>query len=168
MDYLTGKGPDQPADEQIRDFRDYLLYLDSIAALLPAAARDFALAPWHYMPSDPRCPHDAWVEAIAIRELSRGERHETRALEIHMRLLGACHDGHIELRYENVHCYSIDAAQGLIGGHGDWLIDEIALTADGAIAHTIEFINGMMRIECEDIHYAWLPRPAAEDEADAP
>lgn len=162
MSYLTEKDPDQPDEEHIRDLRDYLAYLDSIADRLPAGARAFAMAPWHYTPSDPRCPHDAWVETITIREPASGERGEARGLEIHMRLRGAYHDGHIELRHENVQRYSADVGQGLIGGHGDWLVDEIAITADGAIAHIIEFVDGMMRIECEDIHYSWLPDTETE------
>ncbi len=156
MSYLTGKDADQPFEETRRLHEEYRAYLASIAAALPAAAREFALAPWHYDPRDPRCPHDAWVEAITISEPASGERHEQRGLEIRIRLLGAYHDGHIELRYVNVHGYAADAAQGLIGGHGDWLVDEIALE-EGRVVHSIEFVNGMLRIACEDIAYAWLP-----------
>lgn len=163
MTYLTDKDPDQAAEEHIRDLRDYLAYLDSIADSLPPGARAFAMAPWHYVPADERCPHGARIETLTI---SAASDNATHGLQIHMRLQGANDNGEIELHYDGVRRYSIDGAQHQRSEDGDWLVDEVALTADGAVAHTIEFVKGMMRIECEEIHYSWLPAPKAEDESE--
>jgi hypothetical protein len=89
-------------------FSEYLAYLRSIEDRLAPGAYAFASAPWHYDEQDRRCPHDAWVESITLTESGAGERHQDRHLDIHVRLLGAYHDGHIELRYSNVASYSFD------------------------------------------------------------
>src|SRR5688500_18016295 len=64
----------------------YQRRLQKIKKSLPPSAAEFALAEWHYDPSDPRCPHDAWLEHVTIREPSSGERSEIRGLEIEIRL----------------------------------------------------------------------------------
>ena len=158
MAYLTGRNDeDLSVEESRRRFKAYQQYLESIRPALPVSAHEFASASWHYDPRDPKCPHDAWVESINIIEPAKGERHEIRGIEIHMRLLGAYHDGHIEIRYLNVSRYATDVAQSSICGHGDWLVDEIGLTPAGAVMHTIDFVNGTVHIECGDICYQWIP-----------
>lgn len=163
MNYLTDKDPDQPDEEHIRELRDYLAYLDSIADVLPPGARDYAMAPWHYVPADPRCPHGARIETLTIAKATDAETHE---LEIDLRLRAARQRGDIELHYDGVRRYSMDGAQSRTGDNGDWLVDEIALTPDGTVAHTIELTNGMIRIECRELRYTWLPAPEAEDEGE--
>src|SRR5690349_10494077 len=79
---------------------------------------------WYKFSTDHRCPHDAWVESIAISEPSSGERHQKRGLEISIRLLGAYHDGIIEFTYKGVHNYSMQAMRDA-AGHGDWLEDDV-------------------------------------------
>src|SRR5690242_1045659 len=80
------------------------------ARAVPAAA--YATAGWHYEPEDPHCPHDTWLEELRIQEPSSGKRSEIGSLEICLRLLGAYHYGYIELRYKNVHGYSLQMATG--------------------------------------------------------
>ena len=97
---------------------------------LPASALEFTLADWHYNNIDPRCPHDAWLEHVIIREPSSGERSEIRGLEIEIKLLGAYHDGYIQLLYKDVESYFFDQPyrwnekHSTENGHGDWLIDD--------------------------------------------
>jgi hypothetical protein len=134
-------------------YRDYLA---SIAPRLPPAAREFALAEWHHDFADHRAPHDAWVESIAVSERGVGEREEDRTVNIKLRLLGAYHDGHIELEYKGVGRYTIGSE---LGSHGDWLYDEISLSDAGQVLHEIEIGGTTWLIECQDIMYAWLPRP---------
>jgi hypothetical protein len=64
--------------------------------------RDCVSLDWYTFPEDHRSPHDSWVEAITISEPSDGDRHEKRGLQIHIRLLGAYHDGTIEFTYKSV------------------------------------------------------------------
>ncbi|MCL5994835.1 MAG: hypothetical protein M1546_02125 [Chloroflexi bacterium] len=89
-------------EEKAAAFKTYEQYLKSIAQVLPPGARAFALAGWHYNLRDSGCPHDAWVEHLTIYEDATGERSETRTVGIHLKLLGANHDGHIEIRYTRV------------------------------------------------------------------
>jgi hypothetical protein len=61
-------------------FQRYYEYLDSVKESMPQEAHSFAVADWHYDHDDRRCPHDAWVEALVVAELSSGTRSETRDL----------------------------------------------------------------------------------------
>src|SRR5882724_2073085 len=96
----------------------------------------FATEPWYRNPSDHRCPHDAWLDVVEVRELGEGARHEQRRSTITIRLLGAYHDGHIVFRYSGVTRYAIDSSAAA-GGVGDWIRDEFSASANGLLAHRI-------------------------------
>ena len=149
---------DRPSDS-LEEFRAgwarYQEYLSSIADRLPTSARCFALAEWHYDPGDPRCPHDAWIERVEVLETGTGDRQEVRSLELRVRLLGAYHDGHIELTYQDVRRYRVASRRP---AHGDWLYDEIRLSSDGLVLHEIEIAGDTWEIECQDIAYEWKPK----------
>jgi hypothetical protein len=74
----------------------YRTYLQSVRHALPESVFALASSDWYFLPSEHRCPHDAWLESIIISEPSTGERHELRSASIRIRLLGAYHDGFIE------------------------------------------------------------------------
>jgi len=144
------------------NWENYQEYLQSIQGRLPDSARDFALSHWHYDFEDHRCPHDAWLESVAIREPAQGERKEFRQIEIRIALLGAYHDGNIEIFYPQVANYHIvrgfdSSTRGKKIGHGDWLTDEVRLTDAGRVIHEIEFEKGIWVIEAGDIEYRWKP-----------
>ena len=125
------------------------------------SAYEFAAAPWHYNYADHRCPHDSWVESVLIREPSSGSRKEVRDLEILVRLLGAYHDGHLELVYSGVRSYSLagNKPEAQIW-HGDWLADEVSLSTNQFVHHEVLFGGGARwRIESKDIQYRWIPTP---------
>ena len=161
-------------DEDSRDdpnvyrerFASYQQYLQSIKQKLPLSAYEFAVAEWHYDPQVPQCPHDAWLELLTISEPSTGTRHEKRSIEISMRLLGAYHDGHIEITYKRVQMYSLITPAEFRGppfmvGHGDWLTDEVRLSVGGLVIHEIDFSRGSRwLIESADIAYEWKPFPS--------
>ncbi|MBA3614687.1 MAG: hypothetical protein M3Q62_06310 [Actinomycetota bacterium] len=145
-------------------FQRYYEYLDSVKERMPQGAYSFAVADWHYDHDDPRCPHDAWVEALVVAELSSGTRSETRDLEVRVRLLGALHDGHIELTYTKVQSYLFETPRKLehpmrpSKGHEDWMIDEVRLSESGYVLHEVEFSRGSRWvIESEDLIYRWKP-----------
>jgi hypothetical protein len=144
-------------------FADYRKYLESVREKLPLSAYEFAVAEWHYNSERHECPHDAWVESLVVSEPFSGERREKRSLEIRVRLLGAFHDGYIDLRYKSVQSYSLETPAEfkmlpLNVGHGDWLKDEIRLSESGSVLHEVEFSRGSKwLIECEDIVYRWSP-----------
>lgn len=139
------------------DLAAYPSYLDTVRERLPPNALAFAEAPWHYKPADPRCPHDSWVEQVQISEPSRGQRNELRGIDLLVRLLGAYHDRHIEIRYGNVHHYTMEASrsEGATDGHGDWLIDEVRLSPTGTVLHEMQFVHARWIIECDDLSYSW-------------
>jgi hypothetical protein len=153
----------RPSPEEIAAaFKRYHKYLESVRASLPASPYEFAAAPWHYDHNDHRCPHDSWVESVVIRENSSGSRHEIREIEIVVRLLGAYHDGYLELVYTGVVSYSFLAKRSTAPdnkGHGDWLIDEIRLSEGNLVLHEIAFWSGShWLIECRDIKSTWIPQ----------
>jgi hypothetical protein len=143
-----------------KTFAEYRGYIESVRSKLPVSAYKFAVADWHYDATDHRCLHDSWVESLQIREPSTGNRHHVRETEITVRLLGAYHDGSLELSYSGVCSYSLSGkipAQPKTG-HGDWLTDEIRLSDEDFVLHEIVFSSGShWLIECLDIAVRWLP-----------
>ena len=138
-------------------------HLRSIRDRLPESARAFAEAPWHYDPNDHRCPHDTWTERLLVAERAWGDRRQRRRIDIEVRLLGAWHDGHLTLRYRNVVAYRLDQpnrpADRLYRrwvGHGDWLVDDVGLSAEGFVTHEVLVAwGGRWYIECEDLADSW-------------
>lgn len=154
-------------------WHEYMQYLQNIKNKLRPSTRDFALADWHYNFSDHRCPHDAWLESVTVREIASDDNIQHRSLEIFIRLLGAYHDGFIELTYRDVLSYCLDLPYRGLGrepgnqGHRDWLVDEVRFSSHGKVLHEIEWdMGGHWIIECNDIEYKWLPKdPISEDAA---
>jgi len=143
-------------------FKAYEKYLRSVEGRMADGAFAFAIAPWHYDASDPRCPHDAWVEAVTIAEPATGDRHDHRHTDIFVRLLGAYHDGRIELTYRDVRSYSL--AGQTENGHGDWLRDEVRLSEKGLVLHEVSFASGSRwLIECADIQFEWIPLDSGDE-----
>src|SRR4051812_13163180 len=138
-------------------FSEYINYLDSIKESFPKSAREFALADWRLDYTDHRNPHDSWVENCRIFEESSGERKEIRVLHIETRLLGAYHDGFLDLKYLNVATYSLTKTSSF-GKHDDWLYDEVRLSENNLVLHEIDFASGASwLIECDDIEFNWKP-----------
>lgn len=141
----------------------YKHYLQSIQNKLRPSTREFALAEWHYNNEDHRCPHDSWLQYVQIQESASEGNIQERAQGIIVRLLGAYHNAHIELIYQNVLSYCLDQPyrdqrNSPNQGHGDWLVDEIRFSDRGKVIHEIEWGNsGNWVIECDDIEYRWLP-----------
>jgi hypothetical protein len=133
---------------------NYLRYLNESAPLFPPGAREYALADWHYEMGHPQCPHDSWIEDIAVKIASSGQRSELRSVGISSKYFGACHDGYHVIDYEDVHSYSFDIA----GWGRDWLLDEVFLDKPGVVRHEITFENGTLIVYCADLHYRWLPK----------
>jgi hypothetical protein len=145
----------------------YRRHLETIRPNLPTHVYEFTVADWHYDFSDHRCPHDAWIEKIQIEELSSGPRHEVRKTRITIKLLGAHHDRIFTLVYDDVVSYAIDVPQAMTAtiSHGDWIIDEIGLSASKAIVHEIKFWCGpdaspTLRIESRDLSFSEEMLPA--------
>ena len=98
------------------------------------------------------------LKSVLFNEPSCGERSEDRTVAIRVRLLGAYHDGHIELVYPHVFQYNLylqDAAHG----HRDWRYDEFRLSGAGHLVHEIEWSGpanvGRWLIEASDFIYTW-------------
>jgi hypothetical protein len=85
-------------------------------------------------------------------------------MELHLKLLGAYHDGQIEIIYKEVKGYSLNMpavrkAPSNVG-HGDWLIDEVRLSELGLVEHEIGFSQGGgWLVECADIVHKWTLSP---------
>jgi hypothetical protein len=147
-------------EEAAAAFGRYRDYLAANRSRFPPGAYELAIAPWYYNPHDHRCPHDAWLDSVLVSEPATGERSEHRTVAIRVRLLGAYHDGHIELTYPQVFQYhlSLDEATQ---GHRDWRFDEFRLSQRGHLIHEIEWNGadhlGRWLIEAADVTYAWQP-----------
>ncbi len=51
-------------------FKEYYQYLESVKEKLPHSAYEYAISSWHYNATDLRCPHDAWLESLDMKEIS--------------------------------------------------------------------------------------------------
>jgi hypothetical protein len=142
-------------------FAEYKQYLIENRDSFPANAFDFAIAEWHYNFADHRCPHDAWVNSLQVLEIAKNDSQKDRVMEIRINLLGAYHDGEIEIIYQGIKSYNLSLLPDSFESkqHGDWLIDEIRLSDKGQwVIHEIKFwLFGEWQIECEDIKYEWKP-----------
>jgi hypothetical protein len=154
-------------DEAGIQLERYLAYLEQIGPRLPAGARSFALASWHYDIRDRKCPHDSWLESTSIQEIGYGTRKEVRNLQITATFLGSFHDGVFDISYEDVKSYSLalpsnDRRPGVV--HGDWLVDEVLLTEDGYVSHEILFSDSAVwKIVCRDMIHQWRDPVKAQD-----
>jgi len=162
MKFLNYGREDGPLELR-RKFDAYFDYVENNKQLMPTEAYQFVTADWHYDPTDPRCPHDSWLESLRILESPGENNGNLRKTRIKLILLGAYHDGHIEIEYQGVRGYSFGlnphgGDQRHARHHGDWIIDEICLTGDKWLIHEIEFRNDAnWQIECDNIFYRWLP-----------
>jgi hypothetical protein len=148
-------------DDVAEAFRRYRQYLHANAGLFPPNAYALATSDWYFDFNDHRCPHDSWLKAAELSEIGSGERGEVRHPSLVVTLLGAYHDGLIELRYPKVFSYSFIVAEGR-DGHGDWRYDELRVSETGSLVHEIEWDNagktGRWRIEASDVAFRRLQR----------
>lgn len=83
-----------------------------------------------------------------------------RSTAIRIRLLGAYHDGVIELFYPEVVRYQLNA-RDVSAGHRDWRYDEFRLSDSGHVIHEIEWASvgesARWLIEARDVHFSWEP-----------
>lgn len=148
-------------DDVVEAFSRYRAFLQASRELFPPSAFALATSDWYFDPRNHRCPHDAWLEGLVLTEATvNGEMVRGAALTV--RLLGAYHDGHIELRYPKVFAYQLNADVAE-RGHGDWRYDELRVNAHGHLIHEIEWSGrdqtGRWLIEASDLELRWLPKP---------
>lgn len=151
-------------------WKAYQHHLSSYAKRLPPGALAFARASWHYDTSDSRCPHDAWLVSVHIDEGPETAPVHERSIDIVVRLLGAQHDGHLELSYRNVLAYALDMprlgsrSRPTGNSHGDWLVDEVRSEGHrGRAVHEVEWASGTTwMIDCCEIEVVWLPLDGGE------
>ncbi len=137
-------------------YRRYQQYLHGNRSRFPLGAFELGTAEWWQDPQDHKCPHDSWLETITICKTGHDYRSKLRHSGIHVRLVGAYHDGFIELQYPIVHRYSLTAV-GSADGLGDWLCDEFTLSSESHLVHEIEWERGRWIIEASDIAFRWIP-----------
>ena len=139
----------------------YQEYLQSLRSQFPPKAFSVATADWYHDVSDHRCPHDAWLEGLNVRESGIGPRTATRSVQLTLRLLGAYHDGHLEFHYTDVTAYRCELVENGAPGHADWRYGESRLSKGGRVLHEIEWWNrdrtGTWLIEAADIDLRWIP-----------
>jgi len=146
--------------DPIGSFLKYRKYLEDHRDRFPSAAYALAASDWYFDPQCHECPHDAWLEEARIGERSAGERREIRSVTLTIKLLGAYHDGIIEIHYPSVFEYRL-ASIALDGGHRDWRYDEMRIDEKGHLIHEIEWEgcrdNGSWFIAASDVEFKWTP-----------
>jgi hypothetical protein len=130
-------------------------------AIFPPSAYALATSDWYFNFNDHRSPHDSWLETMIMSEPASGERQQHRQVALTIRLLGAYHDGYIELRYPRVFSYALNLFDGE-RGHWDWRYDELRLSDQGRLIHEIEWCGlketATWLIEASDMEFSWIPR----------
>ena len=147
-------------EEVVGAYRRYQQYLREREGQFPPSAFALATAMWWQDANDHRCPHDAGLENITISEQGRGDK---RVTSIQIRLLGAYHDGHIELFYPRVFSYQLSSPSST-RGLGDWRYDEFTLSPKNHVIHEIEWAGFPKHaespwiIEASEIEFQWMPK----------
>ncbi|AHK18883.1 hypothetical protein KD5_03270 [Yersinia pseudotuberculosis] len=135
------------------DSSAYPDYVNSIKTHVPKNALQFMEASWHYDHRDPKCPHDAKIESLCIRERNFAD---FRVTDIDILLLGA-YGNRMSLFYSEVYSYNIDKKKCEWPtddySHGDWLVDEISLSDDGLLIHKIILTDAVISIKSKDVKY---------------
>lgn len=167
MTYILSAERDGVGPEAMREgFRRYEQFLTANRERFPPSAYALATSDWYYSARDSRSPHDAWLEAVTIEEPATGERHEVRTVAMKVVLLGAYHDGRLQLYYPRVYRYDLSLRSGE-SGHHDWRYDEFRLTDDGHLIHEIEWYHwgelGRWIIEADDLRLSWHPFETGSD-----
>lgn len=137
-------------DPTLEQWQAIARYNAEIRNLLPNGARSFVFSDWHYNYHDPRCPHDSWIKSIDFKFATD----DTNVIGIVLHLLGAFHDRHISIEYENVTDLLFNGK--LISDAGrnvEWIYDEVHLLPSGRLEHVIEFSQCLVRIEGADFNY---------------
>jgi hypothetical protein len=159
---LSGDGRDDDDPAPARAFARYERYLAANKVAFPARAYDLATSDWFYDPRDHRCPHDARLESLQILEQNDVAPHQ-RFCSISLRLLGAYHDGHIEIVYRKVFAYSFQSLSTDARSHGDWRYDEFRMSERGYLIHEIEWAYRSeyrafgWTVEADDVDFRWIP-----------
>ncbi len=146
-------------------FSRYARHLKVNRKRFPPSAYALATSEWYFDFSKHKCPHDAWLESVVIQELASGKRHEERQTAITIRLLGAYHDGFIQLHYPQVYGYQLTGAF-VDGGHKDWRYDELRVDRQGRLVHEIEWCGmkatATWLIVASDVQYRWIANKAQQ------
>jgi hypothetical protein len=152
-------------DDVAAAFQRYREYLQSMREVFPPSAFALATSEWYFDFRDRRCPHDACLDSLSLAESSRGERGKEPRLSLNVRLLGAYHDGYIELHYAQVFGYAFRLRCG-DDGHRDWRYDELRVSERGYLVHEIEWWGagetGVWVIEASDLEFRWVPKHGNE------
>jgi hypothetical protein len=138
---LAADGRDDDVAAAFEHYRDHLA---SSPDSFPPSAYALATSDWYFDFSDHRCPHDAWLESLSLTESVSGARGEIRAVSMRVRLVGAYHDGYIELLYPRVVRYRLSVNDGE-RGHRDWRYDELRLSGEMVTSSTRS--NGMVAMK---------------------
>jgi hypothetical protein len=159
MAYYLGKERDEDCAGSYQRYQAYLL---SHQQEFPVGAFALGTARWWQDGNNHRSPHDSWLESVTIFEPSSRENFEERITAMRVRLMGAYHDGFIELFYPRVFRYSFQIPV-CVRGMGDWRYDEFRLSPNGHVIHEIEWAGfphtegSRWIIEASDIEYQWIP-----------
>lgn len=139
MRFLTRDGT---PGELRAQWERYSAYLESVRQALPDEVREFACAEWHYNPDDHRCLHDARVRSVAIGFAEGGSGPSITAI------LKGRNGASWRLHYVDARAYQFTVFEeprwppNVSGDPGDWLVDEVEMTAHGLPEHRVLFSNG--------------------------
>lgn len=137
--------------------RRYYAYLESNRAKFPQKAYELATSSWRHNFSDHRALHDSWVQSFQFSDDSLPRAGKDRKNSLEIVLLGAYHDGHIVLCYENVSAFNLSHSD-VREGPTEIYRDEIRLSEAGRVLHEIELLaRDNWLIECEDMGQRWEP-----------
>jgi len=151
-------------------WKAYQRYVEQNRGRFPVGALELVTSDWYFNFNDHRCPHDSWLEWTQLRETASNlpnsrrskteQRSEGRQSCLTVHLLGAYHDGYIELHYPIVYSLAF-SAPNLTRGLGDWRYDEFRISDTGKLVHEIEWSSfegdSTWLIEASDIQFIWTP-----------
>lgn len=157
MSFILAAQRDQ---DPVGAFERYTAYLHSNRHRFPPSALALIDSKWYFGCEDHRAPHDSRLQEIRISESRSDDVDSPPGITIRIRLLGAYHDGVIELAYSGVVSYSLQTPD-ITRGQCDWRYDEFRISESGHLVHEVEWCGATETarwlIEAEDVQHSWHP-----------
>ncbi len=151
---------DQRDEAPVEAFALYAAYIESERHRFPAGALALLDSDWYFGFSDPRAPHDAWLQSVQVIETRADGSDSSPETNLDIRLLGAFHNGIIQFTYAGVTSYTLNM-HDLARGHRDWRYDEFRISESGYLIHEIEWFGpsetGRWLIQARDVTHTWHP-----------
>ena len=134
---------------------DYLEYLQGAANQLPAGARAFATAEWHYDFHGARCVKDLELGLLEVSDA--GDQGQCVSVDLYLLPNKFKHAAGLRIQYADASRLAMSTGSVPLGHHrlGPLILDDLLPDGEGGCAHEIAFHGGIITVVATDIVARW-------------